>query len=525
MPIGGAHHAISIDEIRLLSLNSNTLIDPECCVFKVHHHLRQTNAKAYEPGLLAIGPYHHGKDHCSSMEKHKLRFLQRMLKNRNETSAERYITAMKAKEERARQFYEDQFPKLSSDEFVTMLLLDGCFIIELFRIYHDKMFRGFGFDPIFQSVENEPIFRTEWMIIGIWRDLLLFENQLPFFILSELFEMGEGCNQQYDDAQHESTTFTNKSEKNQKHEITHDESSVTKDVSEGVFTRLLDDALGFFCYAPELPCKLNVSGSSYGSNANIKHLLGLVHKAMSPSRKEGSPHKNEETRNIKDLAGPNENEDWQSIPYATYLQEVGVEFKVAKEFRDILLGTPEEWKLIPNVIELQEAGVKFKKAETCNLFHIKFNNGVMEIPPMNIGDNIESIFRNLIAYEQYSQDVNLKYVTDFATLMDYLIDTPKDVELLRRNGIINNWMGDDEVVSNMFNGFCRYAYFSNDFYYLDTIKQVNKHCDRRWNVWKAKLRHDYFNNPWALLSVLAAILLLLLAIAQTVFSIISYVFK
>ncbi|KAG6667793.1 hypothetical protein I3843_01G116800 [Carya illinoinensis] len=75
------------------------------------------------------------------------------------------------------------------------------------------------------------------------------------------------------------------------------------------------------------------------------------------------------------------------------------------------------------------------------------------------------------------------------------------------------------------NRFCHYTYFGRDFYYAGIIKEVNKHCDRPWNRWMAKLRGDYFNSPWALLSVLAAVLLLPLAIAQTVFSILSYVFN
>ncbi|KAG2726623.1 hypothetical protein I3760_01G122400 [Carya illinoinensis] len=388
MSVDGAYHAITIDE-RLVNLDS-TPIDQDCYVFKVHHRLREINAKAYEPDLLAIGPYYHGKDHLSFMEMHKLRFLHRMLKRRGE-----------------------------NDEFVEMMLIDGCFIIELFCIQHDIILQGSRLDTISQSVENEPIFQTDWMFNGIMCDLLLFENQLPFFILTELFEMSE--------------------------------------------------------------------------------------------------------------AHPNENEGWNSIPYATYFRMSGFGFHKAKILRDVLLGEVkakrEEWKPIPNVIELQEAGVKFKKAKIDNLFHIKFNNGVMEIPPLNIVDNTESIFRNLIAYEQHSQHIDLNYFTDFATLMDYLINTLKDVELLRRKGIINSWMGDDEVVSNMFNKFCSYTHFSKDFYYADIIKEVNKHRDKRWNVRKAKLRHDYFNSPWALLSVLAAILLLLLAIAQTLFSILSYVVK
>ncbi|KAG7995600.1 hypothetical protein I3843_01G118300 [Carya illinoinensis] len=305
-------------------------------------------------------------------------------------------------------------------------------------------------------------------------DLLLFENQLSFFILTELFEMSEGHNQQYpDNAHHESVSTRH----------------------------LLDCALAFFSLSLEISFVLDVNGSNYVSTT--KHLLGLVHEAINPSSKERRPQKRsaepKETKKLKNLAHPNENEDWNSIPYATYFRMSG--------------------------LELQEAGVKFNKAKIDNLFHIKFNNGVMEIPPLNIVDNTESVFRNLIAYEQHSQHIDLNYFTDFATLMDYLINTSKDVELLRRKGIINSWMGDDEVVSNMFNKFCSYTHFSNGFYYADIIKEVNKHCDKRWNVRKAKLRHDYFNSPWALLSVLAAILLLLLAIAQTLFSILSYVVK
>ncbi|XP_042989081.1 UPF0481 protein At3g47200-like [Carya illinoinensis] len=385
-----------------------------------------------------------------------------------------------------------------------MMLIDGCFIIELFRIQRDIILQGSRLDTISQSVENEPIFQTDWMFNGIMRDLLLFENQLPFFILTELFEMSEGHNQQYpDNAHHESVSTRH----------------------------LLDCALAFFSLSLEISFVLDVNGSNYVSTT--KHLLGLVHEAINPSSKERRPQKRsvepKETKKLKNLAHPNENEDWNSIPYATYFRMSGFGFHKAKILRDVLLGEVkakrEEWKPIPNVRELQEAGVKFKKAKIDNLFHIKFNNGVMEIPPLNIVDNTESVFRNLIAYEQHSQHIDLNYFTDFATLVDYLINTSKDVELLPRKGIINSWMGDDEVVSNMFNKFCSYTHFSNGFYYADIIKEVNKHRDKRWNVRKAKLRHDYFNSPWALLSVLAVILLLLLAIAQTLFSILSYVVK
>ncbi|KAI3440327.1 uncharacterized protein J3R85_003650 [Psidium guajava] len=105
--------------------------------------------------------------------------------------------------------------------------------------------------------------------------------------------------------------------------------------------------------------------------------------------------------------------------------------------------------------------------------------------------------------------------------MDSLINTSKDVELLRRQGIIRNYMGDDEAVAQMFNkmGDCVAL---NDSYYNETSRKVNAYCNKKGNVWMAKLRREYFHSPWALLSVLAAIVLLLLTAAQTAFALLSY---
>ncbi|THG19524.1 hypothetical protein TEA_027430 [Camellia sinensis var. sinensis] len=69
------------------------------------------------------------------------------------------------------------------------------------------------------------------------------------------------------------------------------------------------------------------------------------------------------------------------------------------------------WHFIPNTIELREAGVKLVKIEGASLFDVKFENG----------------------------------------FMDCLIDSPKDVEIPSRHGIIDDWLGDNEVVSTIFN--------------------------------------------------------------------------
>ncbi|KAL5992465.1 hypothetical protein ACLOJK_013384 [Asimina triloba] len=50
-------------------------------------------------------------------------------------------------------------------------------------------------------------------------------------------------------------------------------------------------------------------------------------------------------------------------------------------------------------------------------------------------------------------------------------------------------------------------------------KAIDEFCATSWHTYRANLMRNYFYNPWAILSLAAAILLLLLTVTQTVFSI------
>jgi hypothetical protein len=149
--------SISIHE-KLASLTPNA---PKCCIFRVHTQLRRTNENAYEPQLLAIGPYHHGKDDLGLMEDHKLRCLQLLLQRRRERNVEKYIKAIRELEGRVREFYAEPI-NLTTDEFVEMMLLDGFFIIELLRKRTMKVLMD----------ECDPIFQLGWMFYSLVRDLV-----------------------------------------------------------------------------------------------------------------------------------------------------------------------------------------------------------------------------------------------------------------------------------------------------------------------------------------------------------------
>ncbi|OMO88589.1 hypothetical protein COLO4_20188 [Corchorus olitorius] len=382
---------------------------PKSCIFKVPRQLRQVNPEAYEPQIIAIGPYyHHRKEHLKPMEEHKKHCLNTILARNPNVSLEKYVEAMRRKERAARHCYAEDVG-MSPKDFSEMLLLDGCFIIELIRapvLMVNEMPSKYGDGQIFRLKVDLPI---------VAYDLLLLENQLPLFILEELFDMSK----KPDDDEEQGESF-------------------------------VERALSFFCLATDYH-------QNYNPKRDYKHLLGLVH-SQCVSQVKVDDHKRPSNTNPK-------------------------------------------LRSMRNATALEEAGVTFQK-----------------IPTLRIDDNTELMFRNLIAYEQFNGDT---YVSDYAVIMDCLINSDKDVELLHRQGIIANWLGDHEAVANMINRLCDHVSISQDFKYQQVCKNSQDYCDLKWNEWRATLKHDYFKNPWALISFLAALLLLLITVTQFIISFFS----
>ncbi|CAL5343730.1 unnamed protein product [Camellia sinensis] len=431
LPLSGEKDFVSMNISKMLDRFSHP--PTEFCIFRLHEELRQLNDKAYDPEIISIGPYHLGKQNLQMMERHKLCYFQSLLQKKNQ-GPEEYVDAIRSLEQDARQFYAEPI-SLVADEMITMMVLDGCFIIELLR----------KFDMEFLRDENDPIFKRDWIFKRLQRDLMLFENQIPFFILCKLFDMIE---------------------------------------APGNHKRLIYLALRFFSDLLPGTGKRGKREDGKEPHSKISHLLGLIHSNWRPS-----------------FAGLEPVEDASN-----------------KEGKG-------NWRFIPNTRELQEAGVKIEKFEVTggSLFDIKFKSGVMQIPPLTIEGRTESFFRNLIAYEQYSPDNQLSYVTDYVKFLDCLIDCAKDVKILSRCGIIDNWLSDDEAVSNLLNKISdTVSGTSTHFQYADIFNRVNIHCNQPWNLYRATLNRNYFNNPWGMIAIMAALVLLLLILTQTVFTVFGW---
>ncbi|XP_071938164.1 UPF0481 protein At3g47200-like [Coffea arabica] len=398
-------------------------------IFKIHGQLRSENEEAYEPQVVSIGPYHHGKPKLEEMEEHKERYFNELLRRRGER-AEEYIIALADLQDQARRCYAGKI-NLTNDDFVKMLCLDGCFVIEFLR--------KCGYPgPHWQ---NDPIFQMLWLFSATKNDLILFENQLPFFVLLQLFDM-------------------------------------TKSPGE---ENLIDLAI-------HLPLLGNFPHPGLNSHSTIReyykavHLLGLMHKILSASFSETLPSTMNSNRTDSNL----------------FIKSAG---------------------------ELLQSGIKFKKAEDSkSLFHITFENDVLEIPPLVVEDHTESVFRNLIAYEEYMSNPTETWrcITDYIIFIDFLIDSPSDVEALRRQHIIMKGLRNDEALSTMFNKLSKHVHIGGRFCYTKIFDEVDKYSSKRENIWRAELQRRYFKSPSSSISFATTIFLVFLAIVQTTVFILQY---
>ncbi|KAB2619122.1 hypothetical protein D8674_014991 [Pyrus ussuriensis x Pyrus communis] len=171
---------------------------------------------------------------------------------------------------------------------------------------------------------------------------------------------------------------------------------------------------------------------------------------------------------------------------------------------------------IPSMTKLHQAGVKFKARSNKKLFGICFTDkgGILEIPNIMIEDNTELVLRNLIAFEQCNCDCN--YFSDYIVLMDNFVNTPNDVELLVKNGIVENLLGDNKEVSALINRLGKGVVLNTKrFYYATLTEGLNNYYKKSWNEWKADLKQKYFKSPWTSTSVIAASLIIILTFIQT----------
>uniref|UniRef100_A0A0D9UWT3 DUF247 domain-containing protein n=1 Tax=Leersia perrieri TaxID=77586 RepID=A0A0D9UWT3_9ORYZ len=176
---------------------------------------------------------------------------------------------------------------------------------------------------------------------------------------------------------------------------------------------------------------------------------------------------------------------------------------------------------MPSASALFEAGISFKMSETVSVLDLDFKDGVLTMPVVMVGDETESRYLNMMAFERLHLDAP-KDVTAYLAFMDNLIDSEADVKLLRDKKMLHHTFGSNQAVADLFNDITKGASLSPLSKVHDVQRAVNGHCRKRLYKLRASFVHTYMSTPWVFSSLVAAIVLLVATLLQTIYSVMAY---
>ncbi|XP_031371524.1 uncharacterized protein LOC116187076 [Punica granatum] len=555
-------------------MNKLSPLTPNHCIYGVPKHLRVKNPAAYTPQVVSIGPIHHKGEGLEAMEGYKQRYLQLFLERVN-LSLEEYAVFVKDREARLRESYADTI-NLSSNEFVKVMMIDSAFVYEmLVRICS-------------RGEESCRIFNRPFLITTVIYDLMLLENQIPLFILKDLFNLDKRA----ESARPPTTSFRGDDVKDLEARMlsdleehasnreaqgkpdmassnSNDESNVEQQrtsnisVNSGhqdkpgysantfeIQSQSFKPNLNLFQPAPIPPESgsdlfmeyiwkfLNVTPHIRNNWVNrnkvcsseVVHLLDcllrlllLPHPLMDTQPSEDRtkcgvsvPCLLSSPRSCQDLFPPGK--VGRHLVLACPLR-ICCESVPPDEVDNILKSAV----LVPSITKLRRCGVRVTmNTKSTSLLDIKFDcqRGTLEFPSFFMDDMTETVFRNLLAFEQCHYLGN-HLLTNYFILLDQLINEPSDVDLLVQSRVLVNAIGNSAQVSSIINNMAQGLRTSPPSYFTKLCLELTEYCEVPWHKWKAALGRDYFSTPWASISVIAAIVLLVLTGIQAVFAIIS----
>ncbi|GLJ51367.1 hypothetical protein SUGI_1092140 [Cryptomeria japonica] len=457
--------------------NSSVLIN------RVPMYLKGLNRHAYEPWVVSLGLFHHKISHpLSEIELYKVNAVNRSLKRlpQNNQDARFLVDGLQPLVPKIKASYEG---KEECDEKVLAWLftLDGCFLLETLRLLSDESQwnhngdsgwnlngdSGWNLDPVFNRN------RVQSCQFDIFTDLLMLENQVPIVVLIQLLEMEE---------------------------------NLTEDTARTELLRMICDGIIALAhpFSYHLQPKTGETEAEHKEReAKLKEDLKLKYTDLKPYDHILSFFHDFIVYESKSIHEGKKIEDGRDVR-VNLLHRRGQTtlHKRKKEY------------LMASATELYDNGMKFKSYEGVpSIRSLRFDKEkkTLFLPVIWISNATELIFRNLMAVD-ICQQKKLTIISEYVFLMNSLIQSEKDVVLLRKKGIIQSSVGTDKEASDMFNDLCRGVNFTfadedefselksavNDWYKHQAMVRVRGFMDRNPKFMKA------FAMFWGVVLILAA---------------------
>ena len=162
-----------------------------------------------------------------------------------------------------------------------------------------------------------------------------------------------------------------------------------------------------------------------------------------------------------------------------------------------------------------EAGVE-------SILDVSLQGGTLLIPCLQIDGNTWTILRNLMALEEQMSE---RPVTTYCVFMSQLARQAEDVEFLEHEGIIINFLGNNEVVVQGFSNLCEGVINDKPSYLYDIWHTLDKRSKSAWNKFMGSFMERNMLDNVQFVAFIGAVILLILQIAQVIIGSLSLINK
>ncbi|KAL3506885.1 hypothetical protein ACH5RR_032267 [Cinchona calisaya] len=458
-------------------------IDNQPSIFRVPKRVSDTKPEAYAPQQIGLGAYHHFRPELDDeMESKKLEVLKKFLKPQEYNNFKNIIVdKVKELEQQIRSCYNN-YLDLDRDTLAWIMAIDGTYLLYLISTMNPK---------------NR----------HLSEDILKLENQIPVIVLKKIIK---ALHVPPDDGNNLDTdlfsNYFNFCDAHSPLELCKETDQVVGGDQATISAHLLSylynlTMKNWISHDFILSPKKNTdeqSGSAIQFMSSVRNenqplilppssttITGLAEPLISPDEETDTLFQEAETL-VANLTGLRPLMLLARLP----LRE-GIElFNV---FKNVDQSKVEEIK-IPSVSQLHEiTKLDFKKWTEKGIgIKYKESEHALYLPVMKLNTSSEVVLRNLKAYEEASDSPgsDIRF-SDYLDFMCGIIDTAKDVELLKEKGIIDSKMENEEI-TELFNGIHKSNLSNWKTDGLEqTIQRLNKRYDDTFRIkfWRYVKQH------------------------------------
>ncbi|TKY49525.1 putative UPF0481 protein [Spatholobus suberectus] len=511
------------------SLKETLIENNNDTIFNVPNSLRSSKPASYTPQVVSLGPYHHRRLELVEMEQHKLaaaRWVQKELENKHKPiSFHEFVAYVAEHDIRIRSCYH-RYLDFDQEKLAWMFAIDVSFLYQYLRTCPSKR-------KLPSSLENMGYF-MHWARKKIWhnavlRDIIMMENQVPLFLLKEVhgFLCEEETNRDKGLASMLMTLCKHLAPIKPLNDKCSEEECFTR-------THLLE--LLYHTVAPNWTI-FPIEDNDKNQENNVKQVdekqtcgcMGLIFQFLwfviwAPI------HFLIKISKSKIIVGLI-NVPVKIVAYFLKLRDKSVDVnQIVSSMSDVVEEAEKssdhaedndesplvEEIAIPSIEELSKIGVQFRPTKGgVNTVKFDKSSATFYLPVIHVTDNTDVVLRNLVAYEACIAPEGM-VLARYTELMNGIIDTEEDAKILREAGVLLNHLKSDKEVTSLWNGMTTLVKVTKVPIIDKVIEDVNAYYSASWKVKVKRSMKKYVYASWPCLTFLAANILLLLSVVETV---------